>query len=66
MVHFIGFKGDEYARAQRVFGPPDFVHRLYDARVKHGGEVAPGDTLIFANGEEQRTRAHTYNDSQHF
>mgnify|MGYP003637583626 CR=1 FL=1 len=46
-VHFIGFRGDEYARAARVFGPPDFVHMWHDARML--GDVGDNDVLVFAN-----------------
>ena len=45
MLHFVGFRGDEYNRAIRVFGPPDFIHRDWDWRAFH--EVAPGDVVVF-------------------
>lgn len=44
-VHFIGFRGDEYARAQRVFGPPDFIHLIHDHRLY--GDVGEEDLLVF-------------------
>ncbi|WP_267379041.1 hypothetical protein [Sphingomonas sp. GC_Shp_6] len=47
-LHFIGFRGDEYVRAVRVFGPPDFIHRGWDRWAKM--EVMPGDVAIFARG----------------
>lgn len=46
-LHFIGFRGDEYHRACRVFGAPDFVHPRFDARSTQ--EAAPGDQFIFAD-----------------
>lgn len=46
-THFVGFRGDEYTRACRVFGEPDFVHILWDRRARR--EIAPGDRIIFAN-----------------
>lgn len=63
-LHFVGFRGDEYTRACRVFGAPDFIHRYLDARVY--GDVAPGDVVVFANGAESRCHAYTFNDSEHF
>lgn len=44
-THFIGFRGDEYLRAIRVFGPPDFVHMSHDHRMY--GDVGPDDILVF-------------------
>ncbi len=46
-VHFIGFRGDEFNRAIRVFGQPDFIHMWHDHRMY--GDVGDGDTLVFAN-----------------
>jgi len=66
MMHFVGFTGEEYVRACRVFGRPDFVHRFNDDRFKFGGEFAPGDVAVFANGEENKVRRWTYNDSAEF
>jgi hypothetical protein len=61
LLHFVGFKGDEYPRAVRVFGRPDFVHRGWDLRAKR--EVAPGDTVVFAKGDfDQPPRAMSFND----
>ena len=63
-LHFVGFKGDEYTRARRVFGSPDFVHRQNDARL--WGDVAPGDLVVIANGAEDRFHQQSFNDSQWF
>jgi hypothetical protein len=46
-LYFVGFRGDEYVRAQHVFGRPDFVHIGWDLRAQH--EVATGD-VVFAKG----------------
>ena len=46
-IHFVGFRGDEFTSAVRVFGRPDFFHRRWDHRAV--GDVAPGDTVVFAN-----------------
>jgi len=63
-VHFVGFRGDEYVRAQKVFGPPDFVHVNHDVRV--AGDVAPGDTVVFANGFEAKWSPYVHDDSSFF
>lgn len=64
-LHFVGFKGDEYWRAQAVFGKPDFVHRQNDGRFRQ--ELAPGDEVVFANGAEERpSLTYSYNDSEFF
>jgi hypothetical protein len=44
-VHFVGFSGDEYYRAARVWGMPDFVHAWHDARMY--GDVGPNDVIVF-------------------
>ena len=53
MLHFVGFRGDEYLSAIKVWGKPDFFHRVFDDRVRFGGEVGDGDTVVFANGFEK-------------
>lgn len=64
-LHFIGFKGDEYNRAIKIWGQPDFVHRHNDNRSKQ--DIIPEDTVIYANGEENRNRGiYSFNDSEHF
>lgn len=65
-VHFVGFRGDEYARATKVWGKPDFIHRMMDPRLVLGGELAPHDTVVIANGYENRTYLNSHNDSEHF
>jgi hypothetical protein len=46
-VHFVGFRGEEYHVAVRIFGRPDFVHRTWDRRA--AAEIAAGDLAVFAN-----------------
>lgn len=50
-LHFVAFRGDEYTRAVRVFGLPDFIHRGWDARARR--EIAECDTIVFARGSER-------------
>ena len=47
-VHFVWFRGDEYLRACRIWGRPDFIHMSWDRRAHR--EIAPGDIVIFARG----------------
>lgn len=64
-LHFVGFKDDRYYNAVKVFGKPDFIHRFWDYRAVC--EVAPIDTVIFADGDEtQAVREYAYDDSAHF
>jgi len=67
-LHFVGFKGGEFHRAVRVFGEPDMIHRYADPRFF--ADVAPGDTVLFANGEDEnadrRADRPSFNDSTHF
>lgn len=49
-IHFIGFRGNEVISALRVWGKPDFWHLGWDTRALR--EIADGDVLIFATGDE--------------
>lgn len=61
MLHFVGFRGDEYFRACRIFGTPDFIHRGWDLRAKR--EISPDDTVVFATGSfNQEPRVRSFND----
>jgi hypothetical protein len=62
-LHFVGFRGDEFTRAVKVFGRPDFVHRVNDRRLRDGGELAPHDTVVFANGYESKPTDWSFDDS---
>lgn len=46
-LHFVGFEDDRVHAARRVFGDPDFYHRIWDVRAHQ--EIAPGDRVVFAN-----------------
>lgn len=64
-LHFVGFKNDRIRSAIRVFGRPDFWHRVYDARAI--AEIMRGDTVVFADEDEnQMIRNFTWNDSERF
>jgi hypothetical protein len=64
-LHFVGFRDPEqFQRAERVFGAPDFVHRVWDVRAARGGEIAPGDTVVFARGTvDDPPSPYAYDDS---
>lgn len=47
-VHFIGFRGEEFWSAVKVWGRPGFIHMRWDRRARR--EIADGDTLVFARG----------------
>lgn len=63
-VHFIGFRGEEYWSAVRVWGDPTFVHIGWDRRAQR--EIAEGDVVVFARGEASQSMAeHNYPDLKH-
>lgn len=49
-LHFVGFRGEEFWSAVRIWGRPDFFHRWWDTRARR--EIAAGDTIVFASGDE--------------
>lgn len=60
-VHFVGFRGEEYWSAVKVFGLPDFIHRGWDLRARR--EIADGDMIVFATGgADQEPRVKSYAD----
>lgn len=44
-IHFVGFRGEEYNAAKRVWGEPDFIHRGWDRRAQR--EIGEADTVVF-------------------
>lgn len=60
-VHFVGFRGEEYWSAVRIWGRPSFIHRGWDRRAQR--EIAPGDVVIFAKGTDaDPPKEFNYND----
>jgi len=53
-VHYIGFRGDEYVRAHRIFGGPVMIHRVNDRRTQ--SEIDPDHDLAIYAGSERETR----------
>jgi hypothetical protein len=54
-VHYVGFRGDEYLRAKRIWGGPAFIHRRFDRRAQR--DIGPNDTVIFATGDDTQPLA---------
>jgi hypothetical protein len=51
-LHFVGFRGDEYTRAVRVWGVPDFVHRIWDQRAHAETRWDEGAVVVFARAKD--------------
>ncbi|WP_457349326.1 hypothetical protein [Sphingomonas sp. UYP23] len=49
-LHFVGFRGDEYHSAVRIWGKPDFIHPAWDRWAQQ--DMHPVDTVVFARGTE--------------
>ena len=64
ILHFVGFCGEEYRRATKIFGLPDMIHRFLDSHAI--AEFAKGDTVVYANGAEDKFTRYSFNDSEHF
>jgi hypothetical protein len=68
-IHFVGFRGDEYHSAVRIFGEPDFIHRYWDVRAL--GDVDPdNDVVVFARQKDwdniKTPRVQAFDDSAVF
>jgi hypothetical protein len=48
-IHFVGFRGEEWRSAIKIWGRPHFIHIGWDRRAQR--EIMPGDTIIFAQGD---------------
>ena len=63
-VHFVGFRGEEYWSAVRIWGPPHFIHIVWDRRAQR--DIAPSDIVIFAKGEfDQEVCPYNHSDMFH-
>ncbi len=64
-VHFVGFRGEEYHSAVKVWGVPDFFHLVWDYRAR--AEIAEGDTAVFAKYDPAAPPSEfSYDDSAHY
>jgi hypothetical protein len=57
-VHYIGFRGDEYVRANRIFGGPAMIHRVHDIRAQ--SEIHETDDLVIFAGNEREDRVRDF------
>lgn len=67
VTHFVGFPdnhGRQFHSAVRAFGPPAFLHRFWDQRAKR--EIAEGDTVVFATGDETQPVRRWNGDDQFY
>lgn len=61
-VHFVGFRGEEYLSAVRVWGLPDYWHRGWDRRARREIDF-DRDTIVFAFGpHDQGPRTKSFDD----
>jgi len=61
VVHFVGFRGEEYWSAVKVFGLPHMVHMGWDRRAQR--DIGEDDLVVFAKGDEtQPLAAYNYPD----
>jgi hypothetical protein len=60
-VHFVGFRGEEIHNARKVFGEPDFYHRVWDHRALC--DIAPGDIVVLAKYHDKDPSPYSFDDS---
>lgn len=60
-THFIGFRGNEYWSAVRIWGRPHFIHRWMDPRAFREIDWH-NDIVIFAGTETEDVRPHNAPD----
>lgn len=60
VIHYIGFSGDEYFRARKIWGGPVMIHRKWDRRAQR--DIGPDDIVIFAEGDETQPFARSNAD----
>lgn len=51
VVHFVGFRGEEFWSAVKLWGYPHMVHMGWDKRAKR--EIGEDDLVIVANGADE-------------
>lgn len=57
-VHFVGFRGDEYRSAVKIWGTPDFIHRIWDQRAWAETRSDAHAVVIFARSKDWQNRDH--------
>ena len=64
MLHFVGFRGDEYWSAVKVFGKPDFVHMWHDSRMR--GDLAEDDTIVYGPKGSETVSKYSWQDHENW
>lgn len=63
-IHFVGFRGEEWWSAIKIWGRPDYIHIGWDRRAQR--EILSIDTVIFARGNwDQVVAPYNYPDLKH-
>lgn len=61
-IHFVGFRGEEFWSAVKVFGYPDFIHLIHDNRMY--GDVGEHDIIIFGPKGHQTISEYSWQDHE--
>lgn len=66
MLHFVRFDrfDQRFSNAVAVFGPPAFLHRVWDRRARR--EVADEDVVVFAKGESDQQVSPFNGDDEYY
>lgn len=66
IVHFVRFErfDQQFSNAERVFGPPAFLHRNWDTRAQR--EIADGDIVVFAKGDYDQPTSRFNGDDEYY
>ncbi len=63
VVQFIGFRGEEYWSAVKIWGKPQIIHMGWDRRARR--DISEDDIVIFAQGDEHQPLAqYNYPDTK--
>ena len=66
MLHFIGFRGEEFLSAIRIWGQPDFIHKWHDSRM-WGDIDTDNDTIIWAGkADPDHCQQYTWQDHENW
>lgn len=63
-VRFASLADQRYANAVRLFGRPDFLHRVWDQRAQR--EIGEGDVVVFATGDADQPVTPFNGDDEHY
>lgn len=63
-VHFVGFRGEEFWSAVKVWGRPDFIHLINDHRSE--GDIADDDLVIFGPKATEEKSKFSWQDHENW